>query len=99
MPRRKKGSDYYLLQMKLARENLLSHVSTQRERSRVVQDYALASRRNGLENERQNLKHYAEKLPTGLQSFYFTRIGQLTDDIGKLKKAYPKFRSNADTIY
>ena len=99
MPRRKRGSDYYLLQMKLARENLLNHVSSQRDRSRVVQDYALASRRNGLEHERNELKSYADKIPTGLQPFYFTRIGQLTDDIGKLKKTYPKFRSHSDAIY
>ena len=100
MPRRpRRGSDYHLLQMKYARENLLNHVSSQRERARVVQDYALANRRNNLEVERQNLKHYAEKLPTGLQTFYFDRINQLSDDIGKLKKLYPKFRGHYDVRY
>ena len=78
MPRRKRGSDYHLLQMKYARENLLNQVSSQRERAR---------------------KHYAEKLPTRLQKFYFDRISQLSDDIGRLKKAYPKFRGQYDPIY
>ena len=96
---RKKGGDYHLLQMKLARGNLINHVSSQRERSRVIQDYALASNRNNLEVERQNLKHAAETLPTGLQAFYFARINQLTDDIGKLKKAYPKLRGHYDARY
>ena len=91
MPRRKRGSDYHLLQMKLARENLLNHVSSQRERARVVQDYALANHRNNLEVERQNLKHYAEKLPTGLQTFYFDRINQLSDNIGRLKRHIQNF--------
>ena len=99
MPRRKRGSDYHLLQMKYARENLLNQVSSQRERARVMQDYQLANQRNNLEVERQNLKHYAEKLPTGLQTFYFDRINQLSDDIGRLKKAYPKFRSYNDPRY
>ena len=99
MPRRKRGSDYHLLQMKLARENLLNHVSSQWERARVVQDYQLANHRNNLEVEKQNLKHYAEKLPTGLHTFYFDRINQLSDDIGRLKKAYPKFRGHYDPRY
>ena len=85
--------------MKYARENLLNQVASQRERARVVQDYQLANHRNNLEVERQNLKHYAEKLPTGLQTFYFDRINQLTDDIGKLKKACPKFRGHYDPRY
>ena len=99
MPRRKRGSDYHLLQMKYARENLLNQVASQRERARVVQDYQLANQRNNLEVERQNLKHYAEKLPTSLQKFYFDRISQLSDDIGRLKKAYPKFRGQYDPRY
>ena len=99
MPRRKRGSDYHLLQQKYARENLLNQVASHRERARVIQDYALASRRNGLENERKDLMQYAQKLPTALQVHYFDRINQLSDDIGKLKKAYPKFRGHNDPRY
>ena len=99
MPRRKRGSDYHLLQQKYARENLLNHVASHRERARVAQDYALASRRNGLENERKDLMQYAQKLPTCLQTFYFNRIAELSDDIGKIKKTFPKFRGHNDARY
>ena len=67
MPR--KGTNYALLQMKYVRENKMKEISSHRDRARVVEQYALASRRNDLEVERHNLKHYAQRLPAPIQNY------------------------------
>ena len=101
MPRgiKSKGSEYALLQMKRAHENKLKEATAHRTRARVVENYMLASRRNDLEVERQNLNNYSQRLPPELQQHYARRINDLTTQIDASKKRYPQFRGDYGPVY
>ena len=94
MPR--KGTNYALLQMKYARENKMKEISSHRDRARVVEQYTLASRRNDLEVERHNLRHYAQRLPAPIQTYYFDRINDFTSQIDTSKKRPPQYSGHYD---
>ena len=87
-----KGSEYALLQRKYLRENLLREISSHRSRARESEKYLLAAQRNGLEEQRQNLRSGLERLPLGVRAYYMERIADLTKRIEKSKRDYPSFR-------
>ena len=87
-----KGSEYALLQRKYLRENLLREISSHRSRARESEKYLLAAQRNGLEEQRQNLRGGLERLPLGVRAYYMERIADLTKRIEKSKRDYPSFR-------
>ena len=90
------SSNYAFLQMKYARGNKLKEISSHRDRARVVEQYTLASRRNDLEVERQNIRHYAQRLPAPIQNYYFDRINDLISQIDTSKKRFPQYRGHYD---
>ena len=87
-----KGSEYALLQRKYLRENLLREISSHRSRARESERYLLAAQRNGLEEQRQNLRGGLERMPLGVRAYYMERIADLTKRIEKSKRDYPSFR-------
>ena len=91
-----KGSEYALLQRKYLHENLLQEVSSHRSRAREREKYYLASQRNGLEEQRGNLRYGLERLPPPMRVYYAERIAQLDANIAASKKRYPMFRGNYD---
>ena len=91
-----KNTNYVLLQMKYVRENRMKEKSPHRDRARVVEAYTLASRRNDLEVERHNLKHYAQRLPAPIQHYYIDRINDLTSHIDTSKIRLPQYRGHYD---
>ena len=91
-----KGGEYALLQRKLHRENLLKEVSSHRSRERERERYLLAAQRNGLEEQRQNLRVGLEKLPQSVRQYYMERIADLTKRIETSKRANPNFRGAYD---
>ena len=91
-----KGSEYALLQKKLARENMLKEESSHRSRVMQSEKYRLASQRNGLEEQRMNLRYGLEKLPVSVRQYYLERINNLTGQIEASKKRFPEFRGNFD---
>jgi len=101
MPRgiKSQSSEYALLQMKYVRENKPKKATVHRTRTRVVENYMRASRRNGLDVERRNLCNYSQRMPPELQQYYFNRISELTTQMDASKKRYPQFRGDYDLIY
>ena len=87
-----KGSEYALLQKKLARENMLKEESSHRSRAMEREKYRVASQRNGLEEQRMNLRYGLEKLPVRLHQYYLERINNLTGKIEASKKRFPQCR-------
>ena len=86
------ATDYTLLQMKHAHGNQLKEAASYRDRSRVVENYKLASQRNGLEIERMNLNHYLQKLPIPMQQYYSERVRDLASQIDTSKRRFPQYR-------
>ena len=95
-PANRKGSEYALLQMKYAHENKLKEATAHRAKARVVEKYLLASNRNNLEVERQNLNSSIQRMPQGVQQYYLDRINDLTAQIDNSKKRFPEFRGYYD---
>ena len=93
------ATEYVLLQKKYLRENMLKEVSSHRDRAREKEKYLLASHRNGLEEQRNNLRYGLEKLPEGVRKYYLDRIVQLDTQIDTSKKRFPMFRGNYDMDY
>ena len=93
-----KGSEYALLQRKFALENRLKEESSHRSRARETQRYLLASQRNNLEEQRQNLRYGLEKLPVSLRQYYLENINNLTRKIEVSKKRFPQYRGNYDDM-
>ena len=87
-----KGGEYALLQRKYLRENLLKEISSHRSRARETEKYLLAAQRNGLEEQRQNLRGGLERLSPSLRRHYMERIADLTRRIEKSKRDFPSFR-------
>ena len=90
------GGAYALLQKKYLRENLLKEISSHRSRARESERYLLAVQRNGLEEQRQNLRVGLEKLPLSVRKYYMERITDLTKRIEASKRAFPTFRGAYD---
>ena len=91
-----KGGEYALLQRKYLRENLLKEISSHRSRARESERYLLAAQRNGLEEQRQNLRGGLERLSPSLRRYYMERIADLTRRIEKSKRDFPSFRGAYD---
>ena len=91
-----KGAEYALLQRKYLRENLLKEVSSHRSRARETEKYLLATQRNGLEEQRQNLRGGLERLPLSVRGYYMERIADLTERIERSKRDFPSFRGAYD---
>ena len=91
-----KGGEYALLQRKYLRENLLKEISSHRSRARETEMYLLAAQRNGLEEQRQNLRAGLERLPPSVRGYYMSRIADLTKRIEKSKRDFPSFRGAYD---
>ena len=91
-----KGGEHALLQRKYHRENMLKEISSHRSRARETERYLLAAQRNGLEEQRQNLRVGLERLPLSVRQYYMERIADLTRRIESSKKANPNFRGAYD---
>ena len=91
-----KGAEYALLQRKYLRENLLKEISSHRSRARETEKYLLAAQRNGLEEQRQNLRGGLERLPVATRRYYMSRIAELTKQIERSKRDFPSFRGAYD---
>ena len=91
-----KGSECALLQKKLARENMLKEESSHRSRVMEREKYRLASQRNGLEEQRMNLRYGLQKLPVSVRQYYLERINNLTGQVEASKKPFPQYRGNYD---
>ena len=91
-----KSAEYALLKRKFHRENLLKEISSHRSRRRERERYLLAAQRNGLEEQRQNLRVGLEKLPQSIRRYYMEQIADLTRRIESSKKANPNFRGAYD---
>ena len=87
-----KGGPYALLQKKYLRENLPKEIPSRRSRARETERYLLAAQRNGLEEQRQNLRAGLEKMPLSVCQYYMERIADLTKRIDASKKSFPTFR-------
>ena len=91
-----KGSEYALLQKKLRHENMLQQVSSSRSKAIERAKYLLASERNNLEEQRNNLQYGVEKLSPALQRYYLGKIAELDGKIAASKRRFPMYRGNYD---
>ena len=60
--------------------------------------YLLASERNTLEEQRNNLQHGVEKLPPALQRYYLGKIAELDGKFVASKKRFRCFMANMACI-
>ena len=90
------ATEYALLQKKYLHENMFKEVSSHRSRAREKEKYLLASQRNGLEEQRGNLRNGLEKLPEAVRKYYLERIAQLDTKIETSKQCFPMLRGNYD---
>ena len=91
-----KGSEYALLQKKLRHENMLQQVSSHRSKALERAKYLLASERNSLQEQRNNLQHGVEKLSPAVQRYYLGKIAELDGKIAASKRRFPMYRGNYD---
>ena len=89
-------TEYALLQKKLRHENMLQQASSQRSKAIEREKYLLASERNNLEQQRNNLQYGVEKLPPALQRYYLGKIAELDGKIATSKKRFPMYRGSYD---
>ena len=94
MPTR--GAEYALLQRKCKYENLLKHLSSHRVAAREREKYAMASQRNGLQEQRANLWNGLERLSPPVRAYYLGNIAQLDAQINASKQRFPMFRGDYD---
>ena len=64
-----------------------TYLRTERQPGRW--NYAMASQRNGLEEQRGNLRYGLERLAPPVRAYYLGNIAQLDAQIGASKKATP----------
>ena len=94
MPTR--GAEYALLQRKYKYENMLKHLSSHRAAARERQMYYMASQRNSLEVQRNNLRNGLERLAPPVRQYYLGNIAELDARIDASKKRFPMFRGDYD---
>ena len=90
MPAR--GAEYALLQRKYKYENMLQHLSSHRAAAREREKYYMASQRNGLEEQRANLRNGLERLAPPVRAYYLGNIAELDARIDASKKEIPNVR-------
>ena len=91
-----KGSEYALLQRKLKLENIINEISSHRSRAREREKYLLASQRNSLEEQRNNLRNGLSRISVPNRQYYLDRIAQLDTQIEASKRRFPMFRASYD---
>ena len=89
--------EYALLQRKYKYENLLKHLSSHRSEAREREPYYMASQRNGLEEQRANLRNGLERLSPSVRAYYLGNIAQLEAQINESRKQFPMFRGDYDS--
>ena len=94
MPAR--SAEYALLQRKYQYENLLKQVSSHRSQARERETYYLAAQRNGVEEQRGNLRNGLERLSPSVRAYYLGNIAQLDATIDASRKQFPMFRGDYD---
>ena len=94
MPTR--GAGYALLQRKYKYENMLQHLSSHRAAARERANYYMASERNSLEVQRNNLRNGLERLTPSVRQYYLGNIAELDARIGASKQRLPMFRGDYD---
>ena len=90
------GAECALLQRKYKYENMLKRLSSHRAAAREREKYVMASQRNGLEEQRANLRNGLERLSPPVKAYYLENIAQLTARIDASKKRFPMFRGDYD---
>ena len=90
------SSDYTLLRMKIAHENVLKHHKTLDGRMRAVDEYKHAAHRNNLENQKRALEGELNKMAPSVRAFYLQRIEELSDQIASNKEKFPNFKGLYD---
>ena len=90
------GAEYALLQRKYKYENLLQHLSSHRTAAREREKYYMASERNNLEQQRNNLRNGLERLAPPVRAYYLGNIAELDARIDASKKRFPMFRGDYD---
>ena len=85
------GAEYALLQRKCKYENMRKRLSSHREAARGWgrEKYYMASQRNGLEEQRANLRNGIERLSPPVKAYHLDNIAQLTAQIDASKKEVP----------
>ena len=91
------AGDYLLYRRMLQSENMHKKLTSFNDRRRAEQQHKLAAVRNDLENERMVLDERARRMPVGVRKYYFDRISELDEEIGKSKARYPSFVRVYDT--
>ena len=79
------GSEYALLQKKLRHDNMLQQVYSHRSKAIEREKYLLASERDNLEEQWNNLQNGVEKLSPALQRYYMGKIAELDGTLWLLK--------------
>ena len=90
------GAEYALLQRKYKYENMLKRLSSHRTAAREREKYYMASQRNGLEEQRGNLRNGLERLAPPVRAYYLGNIAELDARIDASKKRFPMFRGDYD---
>ena len=90
------GAEYALLQRKYKYENMLKRLSSHRTAAREREKYYMASQRNGLEEQRGNLRNGLERLSPSVKAYYLDNIAQLTARIDASRKSFPFYRGDYD---
>ena len=80
------ASDYKLLRMKIAHENVLKHHKSLDDRMRAVEEYKGAAHRNNLENQKRALEGELSKMAPAVRAYYLERIEELSSQITKNKE-------------
>ena len=61
-----------------------------------MEKYDMASQRNGLEDQRRNLRNGLERLSPSVKAYYLDNVAQLIARIDTSKKRFPFYRGDYD---
>ena len=75
---------------------MLKRLSSHRAAARERQKYFMASQRNGLEEQRGNLRNGLDKLSPPVKAYYLGNVARLTARIDASKKRFPFYRGDYD---
>ena len=74
-------------------------ISSHRSKALEREKYLLASERNNLEEQRNNLQYGVDELSPSLQRYYLGKIAELDGKFAAPKKRFPMFCGNYDMYY
>ena len=72
------------------------HLSSHRSQAGEREQYYMASQRNGLEEQRGNLRNGLERLSPSVRAYYLGNIAELDARIDASKQRFPMFRGDYD---